>query len=290
MKLLKYVFLFCFLALGSFGSIQAQESDSPVVITLERTACFGTCPVYRVAILEDGTVIYTGDNFVEVTGEQRWEIGPETVAAMLDAIEAAGYFDWDEAYDTQTVSDLPTVITSATRDGETHQIVHYTGDYSAPLALPFLELWIDEMAMTSGWTGAQSDLASVSNGTDTPIVTLERGACFGTCPIYNVAAYEDGTVVYMGIAYVEDIGVEVSQEDPNIVSNIAEIAELYGYFGWQDRYEEYVMTDNYTVISSIWWNDQYKRIVRYGGDPNAPVGLTWIEDDISRLVADNVGE
>jgi hypothetical protein len=82
---------------------------------LERTACYGTCPIYTVTILEDGTVIYEGENFVSVTGVQTSEIAPDTVASMIEAFEDAGYFDWDEAYNTQTVSDLSTVITSVTR-------------------------------------------------------------------------------------------------------------------------------------------------------------------------------
>lgn len=34
-------------------------------IQLERTMCFGECPVYKVEILSDGTVNYNGEMFVE---------------------------------------------------------------------------------------------------------------------------------------------------------------------------------------------------------------------------------
>ena len=124
-----------------------------MAITLERTACFRTCPIYTISIFEDGTVSYKGENFVQVTGEQTSEIAPETVKQMVELFKNSGYFDWKEAYDTQTVSDLSTVITSVTRDGKTHRIVRYTGDTTAPLALPFLEQWIDEMVNTQLWTG-----------------------------------------------------------------------------------------------------------------------------------------
>jgi hypothetical protein len=46
-----------------------------------------------------------------------------------------------------------------------------------------------------------------------------------------------------------------------------------------------VKTDQTTVISSVRWEDQYKQIFRYNGDPNAPVGLVWIEDSIDALVS-----
>jgi hypothetical protein len=287
MNKLKMLALLILFVLGA-ASVNAQDSGSNVAITLERTACFGSCPVYTVSILEDGTVLYNGENFVDVTGEQTTQIPPETVQLMVEAFEKAGYFDWNEVYDNQTVSDLPTIITSVTRDGETHSISRYVGDSSAPLALPFLEQWIDLMSNAGMWTGSQADISTISDGTNTPLATLERTACFGPCPVYSVALFEDGTMVYTGIANVDNIGVYTFEADPLAVESIAQRADIFGYFDWQDAYDTQVMTDQETVITSVRWEDQSKRIVRYGGDPNAPVGLMWIESYIDQLVTELV--
>lgn len=277
-------FLFAsLLMLFVVGTASAQQSAP--AITLERTACRGTCPVYTITILEDGTVIYEGEAHVAVTGEQTSELDPDTVASMVEAFANAGYFDWDESYEEQTVTDLPNVNTSVTRSGETHQITRYVGDSSAPLALPFLEQWIDEMTSSQLWTGIQPDPGAISNGTDTPLITLQRSPCFGDCPVYNVALYEDGTVAYTGITNTDLFGVHTFEADPAAIASIAQIAQITGYFDWQESYDESVVTDQSTVTTSIRWEDQSKRIVRYEGDPNAPVGLTWIEDDIDRLVS-----
>lgn len=280
------VLLFVFV-LG-IGVVNAQETDANVAITLERTACFGTCPMYTISILEDGTVLYNGVDFVEVKGEQTSQIDPELVAQMVEAFADAGYFEWDEAYDTQQVSDLPTVITSVTRDGETHRISRYLGDSSAPLALAYLEQWVDLMTTSSLWTGVQPDLSFISNGTDTPLLTLEQTPCFGNCPVYNVALYEDGTVVYTGLAHVNEIGVHVIETDAAIITGMAHRAQIIGYFDWQDRYDYMAITDQVYVTTSVRWEDQAKKILRYAGDPNAPVGLLWIEDEIAGLVTDLV--
>ena len=93
MKTLKFISLLILFALG-MASVNAQDSKSNVAITLERTACFGTCPVYTVNILEDGTVIYEGQDFVSVTGKQTAEIPAESVGLMVNAFENAGYFEW----------------------------------------------------------------------------------------------------------------------------------------------------------------------------------------------------
>src|SRR5690349_3473487 len=84
-------------------AVHAQEAteaaDGDVAITLERTACFGVCPVYTLTIYEDGTVVYEGENHVEVMGTQTFEIDPATVDQIVDAFADAGYFEWDDTYD-----------------------------------------------------------------------------------------------------------------------------------------------------------------------------------------------
>ncbi|MEO8396969.1 MAG: DUF6438 domain-containing protein, partial [Chloroflexota bacterium] len=60
MNRIKYVGLMMLMVLG-FASVNAQGSESNVAITLERTACHGTCPIYTVSIFEDGTVNYEGE-------------------------------------------------------------------------------------------------------------------------------------------------------------------------------------------------------------------------------------
>ena len=287
MTKLKFVILFVVMMLGA-ASAYAQD-ESKVAITLERTACFGSCPIYTISILENGDVIYNGEKFVDVTGEQKSQLEPETVAAMVKAFEEAGYFDWKEAYDTMTVTDMPYIITSVTRNGETHRITRYVGDSSAPLELAFLERWIDQMTNSQMWTGVQSDLLNIPFGSDAPVVTLERSACFGKCPVYNIVIFEDGTVVYTGIANVDKIGVSTLKTDASAVESVIQRAKALGYFDWQDSYDQMVMTDQVTVTTSIRSEDQTKQIARYNGDPNAPVGLVWVEESIDQLLTNASG-
>ena len=41
---------------------------------------------------------------------------------------------------------------------------------------------------------------------DQPYITIERGACFGRCPIYNMSILESGLATYEGIKFVDNIG------------------------------------------------------------------------------------
>ena len=257
--------------------------DGEIAVTLERGVCFGTCPAYSITIYTDGTVVYKGERFVAAEGTRTLTLEPEVVEKLVAEITALGYFEWADEYTEMTVTDLPTVITSVTQNGETKQITRYAGDSSAPLALPYIEAWIDIVTTSAQWTGVAPQFATLS-GFNTPVMTLERTACFGTCPVYGVAVFADGTVVYLGMDHVDQLGVRVAQVEPDQVEFLAMHTANSGYFGWQDEYLNQLMTDQSYVYTSLTWDDQFKAINRYDGDPNAPVGLVWFEEAIDRLV------
>lgn len=294
MKWFKAIPVILALSIGAL-TVNAQEvtpeataSQDPV-ITLERTVCFGFCPIYTVQIMADGTVLYHGENHVDTLGDVTQQIDPATVEMMVDAFADAGYFDWNTEYTHMTVTDMPSVITSVTRDGVTHQITRYGGDSSAPVALKFLENWIDEMAYINGLTGATYDIANISEGIESPIATLQQTPCFGMCPVYSVAIYESGTVVFTGSANTAALGVHVLNLEPASLTSIGVRANGLGYFGWQDAYDTMAITDQVYVTTSVRWEDQFKQITRYDGDPNAPVGLVWVEEMISQTVQELIG-
>jgi len=257
--------------------------ERQVALTLERTACFGTCPVYTVTIYTDGTVEYNGTQFVDVKGVQTTTIDPATVDQLIAGFAAAGYFDWKDSYTDMHVTDQPTITTSVTRDGVTKTISRYAGDTSAPIALAYLENWIDLAVQTSQWTGANVKPTYVMNMAS-PVITLERTACFGTCPVYGLSIYADGTVVYVGLNHVAVTGVQTTMIDPSIVQSLVDQMKASGYFDWNDEYTKMLITDQPTVITSITSDDGSKQITRYDGDPGAPVGLVRFEDRIDQAV------
>jgi hypothetical protein len=132
--------------------------DAPV-ITLERTPCFGTCPVYTVTLSRSGTVSFTGRHHVAQAGEATATVPAERVDGLLGELEAGGYFGFADAYVMDSpacgmyATDSPTVITSATRGGETKTIRHDRGCSAAPPELSRLEQRIDEVAGTARWIG-----------------------------------------------------------------------------------------------------------------------------------------
>lgn len=142
---------------------QPAPAQSPAlaaaVVTLERTPCFGTCPVYKVAIWASGAIRFAGEQHVSRQGEVTAEIPPARVDSLLKELEAEGYFGFADAYVMDSpacgryATDSPTVITSASAGGHTKTIRHDYGCDAAPPELKRLERLIDQVAGTARWIG-----------------------------------------------------------------------------------------------------------------------------------------
>jgi hypothetical protein len=132
--------------LVALGAAPARAQDS-VRITLERTSCFGTCPVYKVTMQDDGSVSYEGVQFVRVPGKRDWKIEPADVRALARDMEKAGFFEMQDVY-TMPATDLPTTYTSLTIGARSKRIKNYLG---APPALREIEQRIDHVSGAKGY-------------------------------------------------------------------------------------------------------------------------------------------
>ena len=133
------------------GTTSPFNTKEELVITLERTACFGTCPVYSLKIKGDGTVIYAGEDFVQTEGIQETTISIEAIEQLVTEFEKADYFSLNDSYTSFGVSDMPSVNTSISIGDRTKAIKHYLGDLSAPEQLTELEDKIDEIVNSAQW-------------------------------------------------------------------------------------------------------------------------------------------
>ena len=148
---------------GQDGETPVPSTSAAVVpdsvhITLERTPCFGTCPVYTVSIDGAGLVRFVGRRFTAHTGEATDTIPPAQVDSLVAELRAGGYFDFAESYVHgepacgRYSTDSPSVITSVAAGEQRKEIRHDYGCADAPRALAGLERRIDEVAGTAKWT------------------------------------------------------------------------------------------------------------------------------------------
>ena len=130
-------------------------------ISLERTPCFGGCPVYTVSVSPSGQVTFEGRAHVLVLGTATGQIPRQRIDALLVELERAGYFGFASRYAVSEsacgryVTDLPSAISSATLGGRTKRIEHDHGCGGAPQALAVLEKRIDEVLGSDHWIGSE---------------------------------------------------------------------------------------------------------------------------------------
>jgi hypothetical protein len=126
----------------------------PVVITLQRTACFGACPIYKLTIFGDGRVVYEGERFVKVTGKRTARISPKAVKQLISEFNKLNYFSLADSY-TGGPTDLPSAITSISMGKKQKTVSHYLGSPNAPQKLTELENKIDNIVNSQQWVASK---------------------------------------------------------------------------------------------------------------------------------------
>lgn len=127
------------------------------VVTLERTPCFGTCPVYTVTLDRSGAVRFEGRRFVADSGVSTGTVARARVDSLFTELAAAGYFGFADSYRSgdpaceRYATDLPTVITEVRLGDRRKRIEHDRGCAGAPQALSDIEGRIDEVAGVRRW-------------------------------------------------------------------------------------------------------------------------------------------
>ena len=140
----------------------AVPPDSAAVV-LERTACYGRCPVYTVSAFADGRIAFEGRAHVARVGTAARRVDPGVVAGLVaraEAIDHAGYPDaltWGSPACTTMRTDGPTATTTVRTAGGTSRVEHYgnCGGFAGKAALTAFEDEVDRALGTAPYVGAQ---------------------------------------------------------------------------------------------------------------------------------------
>jgi hypothetical protein len=127
-------------------------------IGLERTACFGTCPVYTVILKSDGTVRYTGEEYVAHKGTRTGRISDWAFNQLAEYLVESGYPEMESNYEIP-VADMATAYTTAVVK-EKRKIIRNYGDVGPS------KLWALQQAIDGVLTEAEWDDAPKKSKTD----------------------------------------------------------------------------------------------------------------------------
>lgn len=156
-----------------------------VEITLERSACFWSCPEYRVTISGNGKVrfstpgINTGSDAANKRrsfnganviwpGTHEATISPEAVAALVEKFRASHFMGMRSKY-VAGITDSATHILTLRIGKSTKRVVNYVGEaIGMPASITALEDAVDQLAGTDRWVrgNAQTIAALKAQGFD----------------------------------------------------------------------------------------------------------------------------
>jgi len=175
------------LAVGLSGCFEEKTSEymptnlKDVIITLERRGCDGQCPVYKLTIYGNGTVIYDGYYFVNVTGKHITNISEGKIRELISEFEKIDYFSLNDSYSSDIIG-LGSAITSISINGKIKTINHQFGVFGLPKELTELEYKIDEIVNSSQWIDKKEEVAEDNNETFTVYTESQEEP-------YNITVY-----------------------------------------------------------------------------------------------------
>ncbi len=104
-----------------YSHITPIKNLNSLSVVLERTSCFGTCPVYTITINGDGLVEYSGRLFVRVHGSQTAVIGRDKLEDLLRSFDRTHFLAFTSSFQ-RDCTDLPGVIVTITVDGRSKRV------------------------------------------------------------------------------------------------------------------------------------------------------------------------
>ena len=118
---------------------------------------------------------------------------------------------------------------------------------------------------------------------DSVHLSLERGPCFGTCPVYKVTIEGSGAVLFEGRRFVADSGVSTASVPAERVDSVIAAITAAGFFDFADRYAagdpgcERYATDLPSAIIQVRAGGREKRVEHDHGCMGAPPALSTLE-------------
>lgn len=115
----------------SFPKIDKIPDD--LQITLERSACYGTCPDYSLSITADGRVVFEGRRFTKTEGKAETKVDQNVLKQIIAEFEKADFFKLKDRYVEETDgcgevwTDNPSESISIKLNGKTKEVRHYFG-------------------------------------------------------------------------------------------------------------------------------------------------------------------
>ncbi len=131
-----------------YSAFKPGDKNDSLFASIERTFCFGTCPVYIFKINNDGTASYEGIRNVKKLGTYSSKVTPAQMNSLIQIAKSIRFLELKAKYDNEMVTDLPSTTTSIVIDGKRKEVMRR---YQFPQEIKKLEDAFDELIESLNW-------------------------------------------------------------------------------------------------------------------------------------------
>lgn len=122
--------------------------------------------------------------------------------------------------------------------------------------------------------------ACESNPYTTSSIEMDAGACFGSCPVYEITINGDGAVKYVGKENTPKMGEYNKQLSPEATKTLFDAFSTSNFFTFEDEYTS-TISDLPTTNISFNHSGKSKKIKDYYGAPEELDALEKMVEDVA---------
>ncbi len=111
----------------SAASEKASVMSPDLYVRIERTPCYGRCPIDVVEAFADGKVRYEGKRFVPRLGIYQRQLSSKELDTLRRLLVEAKFGQYADVYDNPGITDLPSLELKYRLDGQEKSITCRTG-------------------------------------------------------------------------------------------------------------------------------------------------------------------
>jgi hypothetical protein len=127
---------------------QVNNDSESFYISMEKTACFGQCPIYTLEVIPEGYLLLDARRFNRISGKFKASLSESEKESLLVTVSQLPWNSYDEEYLTG-YSDLPSTILTYAQLGDTIR-VRYESD-KAPQGLLELANTLEDWKKNKYW-------------------------------------------------------------------------------------------------------------------------------------------
>jgi hypothetical protein len=128
-----------------------EVHDTTVIATINRSYCFGKCPVYNMVIFANGNIKLKAIDHLELkNGDYTSTVSQNKLEAIYNKALEINYFNLNDVYTNEYIQDVPTTITSLLNK-ETKVIKRIENTWEAPRELKLFEEELHRLIAELKW-------------------------------------------------------------------------------------------------------------------------------------------